>query len=122
MNNKSPINTSEYIFLPEIYLESKIQLAVKTAILDLQKTSLKNSKEILRVSEAAALLGLHPSTIYRHIRNNQIPFVKRNGSVWLLRSQLLSWLKYNDKPVVDVVLEVLKTNKTCVLVFPEKHE
>ncbi len=61
------------------------------------------TKEILTVHEAAKFLGLSSSTIYTYISKRKIPFVKRNGSVWLLRSRLMDWLLEGEKkPLVEM--------------------
>lgn len=56
--------------------------------------------EVLTVPQAAEFLHLSQSTIYTYISKRIIPFTKRNGSVWLLRSKLMKWLEEGEKPTI----------------------
>jgi excisionase family DNA binding protein len=42
----------------------------------------------LNGNDAAAYTGLHPSTIYRHIREKRLRAVKLSGVWWCLREDL----------------------------------
>lgn len=62
-------------------------------------------KEVLTVYEAAEFLGLSSSTLYKYVSERKIPFSKRNGSVRLLRSTLLDWLKAGEKPTLNQLMQ-----------------
>jgi len=49
-------------------------------------------KEILNVSDCASFLGKSQDTIRKYIADKSIPFYKKNGSIYFLRSEILNWL------------------------------
>ena len=53
--------------------------------------------EVLTVKQAAQFLSLSTSTVYTYISKRKIPYVKRNGVVWLLKSRLMEWLLEGEK-------------------------
>jgi excisionase family DNA binding protein len=59
------------------------------------------SQEVLSVKQAAIFLSLSPRTIYSYISHRKIPYTKRNGSVWLLRSKLLEWLHDGERKTLN---------------------
>jgi len=55
-------------------------------------------KEILTPREAAEYLGIHVQTIYRLLKNGEIPG-RKVGGVWRFRKDVLdSWLSYERNP------------------------
>ncbi|MCF2501697.1 helix-turn-helix domain-containing protein [Dyadobacter chenhuakuii] len=78
-------------------LEVLIEKSVKAAFSQISVVQPVNVPELLTVSQAADFLSLSPSTVYTYISRRTIPFVKRNGSVWLLRSKLMVWLEEGEK-------------------------
>lgn len=49
-------------------------------------------KEIINVAECAVLLGKSQETIRKYISKDSIPFYKKNGSIYFLRSEIIKWL------------------------------
>lgn len=50
-------------------------------------------KEIMNVFDCADMLGRSPETIRKYVTKLTIPFYKRNGSIYFLRSEILNWIK-----------------------------
>lgn len=50
-------------------------------------------KEIMNVSDCALMLGKSKDTIRKYISDVSIPFYKKNGSIYFLRSEILNWIK-----------------------------
>ena len=50
-------------------------------------------KEIMTVDDCAVMLTKSKDTIRKYVANRTIPFYKKNGSVYFLRSEILKWLK-----------------------------
>jgi excisionase family DNA binding protein len=80
------------------FSDPKIPDAVSSALTNLKIHLLQ---EVLNVSQAAEFLSLSPSTVYTYIRKRKIPFVKRNGAVWLLRSKLMEWLHEGERKTLN---------------------
>jgi excisionase family DNA binding protein len=51
-----------------------------------------NDRLIITIAEAAQLLGLSESTVYRLARENKIPVVRIGASVRVNRRQLEQWI------------------------------
>jgi len=49
-------------------------------------------KDIINVAECASMLGKSQETIRKYIMKESIPFYKKNGSIYFLRSEILNWL------------------------------
>lgn len=49
-------------------------------------------KEIMNVDDCALMLTKSKETIRKYIANGSIPFYKKNGSIYFLRSEILNWL------------------------------
>ena len=52
---------------------------------------------IITIREAAQLLGLSESTVYRLARENKIPVVRIGASVRVNRRQLVEWIENNTE-------------------------
>lgn len=78
-------------------LERIIQKAISILTSRSEVLKTEAQSEVLTVRQAADFLHLSQSTIYTYISKRSIPFCKRNGSVWLLRSRLLEWIKEGEK-------------------------
>lgn len=51
------------------------------------------NSEIMDVEICARFLNKSPVTIYKYMSQKKIPFVKKNGSVYFLKSEILEWIK-----------------------------
>lgn len=52
-----------------------------------------SKQDIMTISDAALFLRRKPSTIRSWVAAKSIPFYKRNGTVYFLKSDLLAWIK-----------------------------
>jgi excisionase family DNA binding protein len=52
---------------------------------------------IITIREAAELLGLSESTVYRLARENKIPVVRIGASVRVNRRHLVEWIERNTE-------------------------
>lgn len=62
-----------------------------------------SEKILYTISEAAHLVSFSRATLYKDIRNNLLPVVKRGRSVRILRSELLRYaarLRKNSSPKI----------------------
>lgn len=87
------------VITTENHLQLTIENAVRLIVSQLPVNPPIQS-EVLTVKQAADFLGLSSSTIYTYISKRTIPFVKRNGTVWFLRSTLLKWLQEGEKQTI----------------------
>ncbi len=56
-----------------------------------------DDKELLRVSEAAELFDVTPSSIYSWIERGKLPHYKLVGTIRLKRSELQEWFNARKK-------------------------
>jgi len=56
-----------------------------------------NTKELLRVSEAAKLFDVTASSIYSWIERGKLPYYKLVGTIRLKRSELEEWFEARRK-------------------------
>ena len=57
------------------------------------------NKKFLSVTEAAALLGVSRSTMYRYLQEKTIPAVKLGGSTWKIPAGYLEDLESDGKKI-----------------------
>ncbi len=50
------------------------------------------TKELLSVREVADYLGWHIQTVYKHIRNKTIPFIRRGRTIFFKKRQIDVWI------------------------------
>lgn len=79
-------------------MENNFEDAVKKLVHESVKAEVKNiidsQKEILNMEEAAALLGLSKSYLYKKTYRGEIPFYRPLGKViYFERSVLLNWIR-----------------------------
>tara|TARA_B110000114_G_C14830288_1_gene292374 strand:+ start:308 stop:607 length:300 start_codon:yes stop_codon:yes gene_type:complete len=53
-------------------------------------------KKIGKIDLAMEVTGLAKQTIYAKVSKNEIPFIKKNGSLYFNRENLISWLEEGD--------------------------
>jgi excisionase family DNA binding protein len=58
-------------------------------------------KEIMTPREAADYLSIHVRTIYRLVKNGEIPGRKIGGSWRFKKDALDEWLSGNERPLVE---------------------
>lgn len=61
------------------------------------------SLEVLSIKQAAEFLSLSTSTLYTYVNLRKIPFSKRNGKLYFLKSSLLKWIKESEKPTLTTL-------------------
>jgi predicted DNA-binding transcriptional regulator AlpA len=66
---------------------------LKEMILDSVSSVNPLGDEIMDIASCAKFLKKEPTTIYGYVSRKTIPFKKKNGSVYFLRSEILAWLK-----------------------------
>lgn len=47
----------------------------------------------MTVEDCALMLSKSKETIRKYIASDSIPFYKKNGSIYFLRSEILNWIK-----------------------------
>lgn len=63
-------------------------------------------KEMLNVQELADYIGMSPSSIYKLVYNNIIPFYKPNGKIlYFDREEINNWLRQNKSQSVSQIQE-----------------
>ena len=55
--------------------------------------------KLLRIPEAAELLGYEPNTVYQLCHRKQIPFIRCRGKLFFERDALLTWLANQTEKV-----------------------
>lgn len=53
---------------------------------------MSQEKEVMTVEDCALMLSKSKETIRKYIASESIPFYKKNGSIYFLRSEILNWL------------------------------
>lgn len=56
---------------------------------------LKEYPKALSISEVAEILNISPATVRRHIKNNEIPYVKIGRLVRIPKARLVAYLNQN---------------------------
>lgn len=56
---------------------------------------LKEYPKVLSLSEEAEILNISPATVRRHIKNNEIPYVKIGRLVRIPKARLVAYLNQN---------------------------
>ena len=49
--------------------------------------------DVLDVDSCARFLHKKPQTIYKYVSRGIIPFNKKEGSIYFLKSELINWIK-----------------------------
>lgn len=72
----------------------------------IERNSLLAAKNVLTVEDAAILLGLSPSTIYRWTMSKIIPHYKPNGKlVFFNKNELEEWMMRNRVASEDEIMD-----------------
>lgn len=72
----------------------------------IERNSLLAAKNVLTVEDAAILLGLSPSTIYRWTMSKIIPHYKPNGKlVFFNKKELEEWMMRNRVASEDEIMD-----------------
>lgn len=72
----------------------------------IERNSLLAAKNVLTVEDAAILLGLSPSTIYRWTMSKIIPHYKPNGKlVFFNKKELEDWMMRNRVASEDEIMD-----------------
>lgn len=72
----------------------------------IERNSLLAAKNVLSVEDAAILLGLSPSTIYRWTMSKIIPHYKPNGKlVFFNKKELEEWMMRNRVASEDEIMD-----------------
>lgn len=48
--------------------------------------------EIMNIEQCAKFIHKETNTVYQYVSKKQIPFKKKNGSLYFLRSEILEWI------------------------------
>lgn len=59
------------------------------------KELLKEYPVVLSISEVAEILNVSPATVRRHIKNNELPYVKVGRLVKIPKARLVDYLYQN---------------------------
>ena len=59
------------------------------------KELLKEYPVVLSISEVAEILNVSPATVRRHIKNNELPYVKVGRLVRIPKARLVDYLSQN---------------------------
>ncbi len=59
------------------------------------KELLKEYPVVLSISEVAEILNVSPATVRRHIKNNELPYVKVGRLVRIPKARLVDYLYQN---------------------------
>lgn len=61
---------------------------------------LKEYPLVLSISEVAEILNVSPATVRRHIKNNELPYVKLGRLVRIPKARLVAYLNQNFEEVM----------------------
>tara|TARA_B110000902_G_scaffold214517_1_gene246520 strand:- start:159 stop:524 length:366 start_codon:yes stop_codon:yes gene_type:complete len=82
----------------ELGLEEMISSAIKKSVSEAfrnqnQKSNNTPQKKIGKIDLAMEVTGLAKQTIYAKVSKEEIPFIKKNGSLYFSREKLINWLE-----------------------------
>lgn len=82
--------------------KTELQQLIQTTInCNLRELSVVRSEpkqpDVMTIKQTAEYLGLSVSTLYSYVNKRQIPFSKRNGTLYFLRESLLQWIKDGER-------------------------
>ncbi len=92
------------------YIDATVSNCVKECLKGYQATPGQKDSEdevLLSVDEAAQLLKLSRSSIYKFTSRNEIPFMKKAGTLYFNRMELIDFIKTGKR---KTKLEILKEN------------
>ncbi len=69
------------------------------------------AKEWLNLSEASALLGIKPATIYSMTSKRALPFYKKGKLLRFRQTELLAYLNNSAVPTISVIKDNLRIGK-----------
>ncbi len=63
---------------------------------DVLENTLRASKEVLTLEEAALFMGMSKSSLYKMTHKHELPFFRPNGKlIYFEKSELLKWIRQN---------------------------
>lgn len=64
--------------------------------IEVLENTLKASKEVLTLEEAALFMGLSKSSLYKMTHKHELPFFRPNGKlIYFEKAELLKWMRQN---------------------------
>jgi len=102
---KLELTKEDLIAFADYLLEQKLNSAIADAV----------EEQPIDVEAAATLLNVSKQHIYFLTSKNKIPHIKRGKRLYFFRSQILKWLKEDnrrtDKEIDDLANEYLERNR-----------
>jgi len=70
------------------------------SIENMLKQGAQQPDELLTIQDAAKMLHLNVQTVYRYIRNNDLPHIKKGKRVYFVRSELMDYMKTKRRTTI----------------------